>query len=282
MILTICKTTNGSIRRVCKVLDLPKSSYYSAAKETVRQASDREVGDLIEEVFHAHKRRYGYRRIGAELRDRGAACSPSRIRRLMKSRRLFAIQPRRHTPRTSDGAAPVPASNLLQGKPLPIAPNRVWTGDITYIKIASGWAYLAVVIDLYSRRIIGWSIAEHMRTSLVTDALNKAIALRKPAEGVIFHSDRGSQYGSAEFRTMLKRAGLKQSMSAKANPYDNAWTESFMGTLKSEQVRAKRYQNLQEARQDLFEYIDGYYNTIRKHSAIDYFSPNQRERRSLN
>ena len=121
-----------------------------------------------------------------------------------------------------------------------------------------------------------------MRTSLVADALHNAVEARKPPEGLIFHSDRGSQYGSAEFRAILKRAGVEQSMSARANPYDNAWTESFIGTLKSEQIQSKRYQDLQEARLDLFEYIEGYYNTVRKHSSIGYCSPNQRERMSLN
>lgn len=283
MILNISEKTNASNRRVCKVLGLPRSSFFEASTETSRQISGREIGDQIEAIFIEHKGRYGYRRIWEELDDREIACSPARVRKLMKEIGLKALQPKRFIPVTSDGKASAPADNLLKDQELPEKPNAVWTGDITYIKTATGWVYLAVVIDLFSRRIVGWSLADHMRTELVSQALENALQTRgkrKPA-GLIFHSDRGSQYGSGEFRAILKQAGITQSMSAKANPYDNAWTESFMGTLKLEHVHQTSYENESSARMEIFEYIDGYYNTRRKHSAIGYHTPNQFENTTL-
>lgn len=284
MILNLSDKTCSSNRRVCNVLGLPRSSFFEAATETTREASGREIGDQIEEVFIEHKARYGYRRISSELDDRGIACSPGRVRKLMKQRDLNALQPKQYIPVTSDGKADAPAPNRLKNQRLPEQPNAIWTGDITYLKTEAGWVYLAVVIDLFSRRIVGWSLADHMRTELVGRALENALETRgkgKFATGLIFHSDRGSQYGSAEFRAILQRVGITQSMSAKANPYDNAWTESFMGTLKLEHVHQTSYENESSARMSLFEYIDGYYNTRRKHSAIGYRTPNQFEYSTL-
>ena len=283
MILTLSDKTKASNRRVCQVLGLPRSSFFEAATETSRQISGREIGDQIEKIFIEHKGRYGYRRISSELDDRGIVCSPGRVRKLMNERGLKALQPKRYIPLTSDGKASAPAENLLKDQALPEVPNAVWTGDITYIMTASGWVYLAVVIDLFSRRIVGWNLADHMRTELVSQALENALTTRGKGKtaGLIFHSDRGSQYGSTEFRAILQRAGITQSMSAKANPYDNAWTESFMGTLKLEHVHQTSYDNELSARMELFEYIDGYYNTRRKHSAIGYRTPNQFEEPTL-
>lgn len=281
MIFSIANKTQASHRRICKVLDYPRSSFYEAAFETSRSADDREIADEIETIFHLNLKCYGYRRISSELDDRGIECSPARVRKLMKQGGLIALQPRRFKPVTSDGKADAPAPNLLKEQPLPENPNAVWTGDITYIKTARGWVYLAVVIDLFSRRVVGWALADHMRASLVSQAMNNALELRRPSSELIFHSDRGSQYGSAEFRAILSRASIIQSMSAKANPYDNAWTESFMGTLKLEHVHQTRYENESAARTEIFKYIDGYYNTRRKHSAIEYRSPNQFEQLAL-
>lgn len=277
MILSVSKRTGASKRRVCSVLGLPRSSFYAAATESPRQAAERELGTRVEEVFNDHRRRYGYRRIASELSGRGIACSPGRTRNLMAQGGLHALQPRRHRPQTSDGRAPAPAGNLLKDRPLPQKTNSVWTGDITYIRTAAGWVYLAVVIDLCSRRVVGWNLADHMRSTLVCEAMENALEARGPRRGLIFHSDRGSQYGSARFRSLLARAGASQSMSAKANPYENAWTESFIGTLKLEHVHQVEYQGEPSARAGLFEYIDGYYNTRRRHSAIDYRTPSEFE-----
>ena len=276
MISLIVQKTGGSIRRVCKVLGEARSSFYHASTPTATQITDASLGEAIETVFRRHRRRYGYRRVGEELSDGGVTCAPARVRRLMAQRALRALQPKNFLPKTSDGRADKPSANLLSGQPLPAAPNQAWAGDITFIPTSTGWLYLAVVIDLCSRRIVGWSLADHMRSDLVLDALRQALQTRSAKEA-IFHSDRGSQYGSAPFRKALAKAGLRQSMSARANPYDNAWTESFIGTLKHEMLQGGCFENANDARLEIFEYIDGYYNTHRKHSSLGYQTPNQFE-----
>ena len=272
----VAQKTGGSIRKVCAVLGEARSSFYHASTPTATQVADVGLGELIETVFRRHRRRYGYRRLAAELSDRGVICAPARVRRLMAQRGLRALQPKNFVPKTSDGRADKPSPNLLGGQPLPDVPDRVWAGDITFIPTSAGWLYLAVVIDLCSRRILAWSLADHMRSDLVLDALNQALQTR-PTHHTIFHSDRGSQYGSAPFRNALVRAGLRQSMSARANPYDNAWTESFIGTLKHEMLQGGCFENASDARIEIFEYIEGYYNTHRKHSALGYKTPIQFE-----
>jgi putative transposase len=276
MIARIVQESGSSVRQVCTVLEVPRSSFYHAAEPTATQLADAELGELIETLFHHHRKRYGYRRLGQELSDRGLKCAPARIRRLMAERSLRALQPRNFVPKTSDGRADQPSPNLLANQPLPIAPDQVWAGDITFIPTSTGWLYLAVVIDLCSRRIIGWSLADHLRSDLVLDALQQALQTRS-VHHLIFHSDRGSQYASTAFRKALAEAGLRQSMSRRANPYDNAWTESFIGTLKHEMLQGGCFQNASDARIELFEYIEGYYNTHRKHSALGYKSPLQFE-----
>jgi len=276
MIQLIALKTGGSTRKVCAVLGLARSSFYHASTPTATQVADVDLGDLLEGVFKRHRGRYGYRRLAQELSDRGVICAPARIRRLMAQRGLRAIQPKNFIPKTSDGRADKPSPNLLSGQPLPAAPDRAWAGDITFIPTSAGWLYLAVVIDLYSRRIVGWSLADHMRSDLVLAALSQAL-LTRSAKGTIFHSDRGSQYGSTPFRKTLAKAGLQQSMSARANPYDNAWTESFMGTLKREMLQGGCFDTAADARTEIFEYIEGYYNTHRKHSSIGYKTPIQFE-----
>jgi putative transposase len=276
MIKLIVQQTGGGIRQVCKVLGVPRSSFYQAATPTATQVADVGLGDLIETVFQRHRKRYGYRRVGDELSDRGVTCAPARVRRLMAQRALRALQPKNFLPKTSDGRADKPSPNLLGAQPLPDVPDRAWAGDITFIPTSAGWLYLAVVIDLCSRRVVGWSLADHLRSDLVLDALHQALQTR-PTDRTIFHSDRGSQYGSAPFRQALAKAGLNQSMSARANPYDNAWTESFIGTLKREMLQGGCFQNANDARIEIFEYIDGYYNTHRKHSSLGYQTPSQFE-----
>jgi transposase InsO family protein len=276
MIELIARKTGGSIRKVCAVLGEARSSFYHASAPTATQVADRKIGDLIETVFRRHRRRYGYRRLAQELADYGVICAPARIRRLMAQRALHALQPKNFIPKTSDGRADKPSPNLLCGQPLPAALDRVWAGDITFIPTSAGWLYLAVVIDLCSRRIVGWSLADHLRSDLVLAALHQALETR-PANRTIFHSDRGSQYGSTPFRKALAKAGLRQSMSARANPHDNAWTESFIGTLKHEMLQDGCFENASDARTEIFEYIEGYYNTHRKHSSIGYKTPDQFE-----
>lgn len=277
MIQTLAENTGASIRKVCAVLGLPRSSFYQAAAPTPTQLADQSIGELLETVFRRHRRRYGYRRLARDLAERAVTCAPARIRRLMAQRGLHAIQPKHFLPRTSDGRADQPSPNLLAGQPAPTAPNQVWAGDITFIPSAQGWLYLAVVIDLFSRRIVGWSLANHLRAELVLKALRQALHSRPNHHKTIFHSDRGSQYGSSLFRSALAQADLRQSMSGRANPYDNAWTESFISTLKREMLQGGCFTDAADAQLEIFSYIEGYYHSHRKHSALDYKTPLQFE-----
>jgi len=269
----VARQTGASLRQICSVLQLPRSTYY----QPVATDPDQQIRPLIGEIFQANRRCYGYRRIACELARRGVCHGQQKIRRIMRQQGLQALQRKRFTPRTSDGRASNPCANLLFKAAPPTAPNQVWAGDITYIETARGWLYLAVVIDLCSRRIIGWSVAPTMQSSLVIDALGQAVQTRKSTSVTIFHSDRGSQYSSGAFREMIGKAGLQQSMSRLGNPYDNAWTESFMGTLKAEMSREGLFTDLADARIKLFSYIDGFYNQRRLHSSIGYVSPKQFE-----
>lgn len=258
MIHIIAQSTGHSVRRICESLQVPRSSYYHAAAPTESQRRDAQVSQAIGTIFHHHRRRYGYRRIWKQLAVDGITCSPDRARRLMQEQGLIAIQPKTHVPQTSDGRADLPSPNLLLNQPLPDQPNEVWAGDITFIPCGERWLYLAVVIDLCSRRIVGWALADHLRSDLVVHAMQQAIASRRHTTGLIFHSDRGSQYGSRAFRKILRLAEMRQSMSARANPYHNAWTESFMGTLKAEMLQNGRFINATDARAEIFAFIDGY------------------------
>jgi len=277
MIITIKQGTGHGIRRICSVLQIPRSSYYHAAKATTVKLEDVRIGDAIERIFKKHKRRYGYRRIGSELADEAIVCGPARVRRLMAERGLKAIQPKSYVPRTSDGRADKPSANLLLDQPIPERPDCAWAGDITHIPTSKGWLYLAIVIDLCTRRIVGWALADHMRAELAVDALKQALGSRPKSTACIFHSDRGSQYGSKAYRQEMHKAQMCQSMSARANPYHNAWSESVIGTLKNEMLQGGRFIDHTDARTEIFDYIEGYYNTIRKHSALRYLSPLQFE-----
>jgi putative transposase len=277
MIQTLVTKTGASIRKVCAVLGQPRSSFYHAARPTPTEVADAGLGDLLQTLFGHHHRRYGYRRLARELADRGVVCAPARIRRLMAERGLRALQPKNFRPKTSDGRADKPSPNLLAGQPGPTAPNQVWAGDITFIPTKHGWLYLAIVIDLFSRRIVGWNLADHLRAELVVAALQQALQARRGRHPTIFHSDRGSQYGSTLFRTALRHAGLRQSMSARSNPHDNAFSESFIATLKRELLQDGCFENASQARLQLFAYIDGYYHSHRKHSALGYKTPRQFE-----
>ena len=266
-----------SARKICSVLDLPRSSFYHAATPTDSQLSDLQMGEHIARIFRAHRRRYGYRRIGAELADEGRTCSPARVRRIMAQSGLRAIAPKHYVPKTSDGRADFPSQNLLLDQPLPAQVNQVFAGDITFIPTAAGWLYLAVVIDLCSRKVVGWALADHMRSQLVIDALNQALGSRSKTHNAIFHSDRGSQYGSIAFRALLQQSGFRQSMSARANLYHNAWTESVIGTIKAEMLQGGCFIDQTDAKIELFAYIEAYYITHRKHSSLGYLSPTQFE-----
>lgn len=228
---------------------------------------------MIQDVFREHRRRYGARRIVRELAERGIAISARRVARLLKQLGLRAIQPRSFRPKTTQSRHPLGYDpNRLLDAPPPKAANQVWLADITYIPLKTGgFAYLAIVMDLYSRRIVGWELAERMNEDLVLAALRQAIVSRQPKQGIVHHSDRGGQYAGKRYRQMLARAGIRQSMSRPDNCYDNAFLESCFGTVKTE-VDQQAFDSVMAARRQIADYI-GYYNIRRRHSSLGYLAP---------
>jgi len=260
---------------LCDVLQVSRAGYYAwhAEHETDSQRRDRELMPLICDIFWNHKRRYGARRIAVELGARGQHCGVDRVAKLLKMQGLQAIQPQSFKPRTTDSRHTLGYSpNLLLKMPPPVDINRVWVADITYIPLRShAFAYLALMLDLYSRRVVGWSLAEHMTETLVLDVLQHAIRARQPPPELVHHSDRGGQYGGQMYRAVLRRAAMRQSMSRAANCYDNAFMESCFGTIKTE-LEMTEYEDCRQARSEIASYL-AYYNTERRHSSLNYLSP---------
>lgn len=267
------------ISQLCSTLQVSRSSYYDWAADRSHQP-ETELATRIEEVFWRHSRRYGSRRVKAELRAEGLTVGRDRVRRVMREEGLRAIQPRSFVPRTTDSRHGQRISpNLLLNREPVTRPNEVVVGDITYLPLVSGeWAYLATWLDLYSRMIVGWQVADEMTDELIITAMKKAITRRNPAAGLVVHSDRGGQYVSGEFRRLLTEHGYLQSMSRADNAYDNAFAESLFSRYKAELLEAGAFRDLGEARLETFNYIEGYYNRIRRHSALGYQSPEEYER----
>lgn len=262
------------MKQLCQVLGLSRSGYYQWANDrnSQRELADAELQPIVRNVFWQHRRRYGSRRIAVELKCMGYSCSRSRARKIMGQMNLVAIQPKSFKPRTTDSRHRLGYDDNLLMKGVQIArANQVWVGDITYIGLRNQFAYMAVLMDLYSRKIIGWSLDSSMREELVIDALRHAIAGRQPGAELIHHTDRGGQYASKQYRAILKRALMRQSMSRAGDCYDNAFMESCFGTLKTE-MEMTTYDSIDLARREIKQYVN-YYNTIRRHSAIDYKSP---------
>jgi len=264
-----------SVSVVCATLEVNRSGYYAfaAMEECSRVKEDKHLMGLIKTIFWDHKRRYGSRRIVSELNDMDEFCGRKRVSRLLKKLKLKAIQPKSFVPKTTDsnhrlGYAP----NLLLNMGKPSAINQIWVGDISYIPLKTGnFIFLSMLIDLYSRRIIGWGLLETLQEELVLSALRKAIGQRQPSPGLIHHSDRGGQYAGNDYRSTLKRAKIKQSMSRADNCYDNAFMESCFSTIKRE-LEMTSYQNTATARKEIRTYVL-YYNTKRKHSSLHYLTP---------
>lgn len=233
----------------------------------------------IIDTFREHKHRYGSRRISKAIEHKGEKVSRYKAGKVLRKFGLKAIQPRSFVPKTTQSRHPYPISpNLLLARDFPKAGNAVWVGDITYIPLSGGqWAYLAVWMDLFSRRIIGWQLEEHMKEALIVAAFRKALNNRAIFPGLIAHSDRGGQYAGNDFRRILKDKGILQSMSRSDNPYDNAFMESCFSRFKAELLQDGIFDTLEDARTEIFEYIEMYYNTIRLHSSLDYQSPAQYE-----
>jgi len=260
---------------LCESLGVSRSAYYAWREDGVsaRSRNDNRLRPVIRGIFWEHRRRYGSRRIAKELAARRQPCCRRRVGRLMHEMGLVAIQPKSFKPRTTDSRHGLGYSpNLLIDAPPPEGINQLWVGDITYVPLAGGdFLYLAMLMDRFSRRIVGWELQDHMRESLVLAALRAAIARRQPRPGLIHHTDRGGQYAGAEYRKLLARAGMPQSMSRAENCYDNAFMESCFGTIKTE-LEMKPYPNAHAACKDIPDYIR-YYNTRRRHSALDYLTP---------
>lgn len=227
----------------------------------------------IRESYRNSRKAYGSPRITEDLQAKGIKCSENRVARLMKSNGIVAKAAKKFKATTNSKHNLPVAENLLKQNFESDKPNTVWTSDITYIWTMEGWLYLAVILDLYSRQVVGWAMSDRLTSDFVIKALYQAIGRRRPASGCIFHSDRGVQYASADFTEVLNAHGFIQSMSRKGNCYDNAVTESFFHTLKTEHVYDYRYETRAEATQSIFEYIEMFYNRQRRHSALGYRSP---------
>jgi putative transposase len=262
------------VRLMCRVLAVSTSGYYAWRK---RPTSQREMANqkLLAAIRKAHKasnETYGSPRLYAEIKG-DIPCSLNRVARLMKKHNIAARQKKRYKRTTKANAAHPVAPNRLGGDFTAIAPNQKWTTDITYVPTGEGWLYLAVVLDLFSRRIVGWAMSARMTSDLVKDALRMAIQQRQPAPGLLHHSDRGSQYTGQPYQQLLKDHYFIVSMSDTGNCYDNAPTESFFGSLKTEHVHHILYETRAQARTDIFFYIEAFYNRQRRHSTLGYVSP---------
>lgn len=264
-----------SIDTMCRVFQLSRSGYYASCSrpESARAREDRIIGDEVNAVFVKHEGRYGVPRIHRALRSAGRTIGRKRVRKTMCMLNLRASTPRRRV-RTTDSRHDEPiAPNLLKQDFTAEAPNLKWAGDITYIATGEGWLYLAVFIDLFSRRVVGWSMSESIDRHLTRSALLMALRSRTILSSLIVHSDRGVQYAAGDYRQLLHDWSVTPSMSAKGNCYDNAVAESFFATLKKELVHRRAYRTRDEARTSIFNYIESYYNRERMHSTLNYATP---------
>lgn len=257
-----------------RVLEVSTSGYYDWRRRPTRSKQDDERLLVEIRAIHAEsKQRYGSPRIHRALRDRGIRCSEKRVARLMQTHGIRARRVRRFKATTDSKHSLPVAKNVLDRHFEVDVPNARWAADITYIWTQQGWLYLAVVMDLFSRRIVGWSMQETLERFLVINALTMALRRRRPGSGLLHHSDRGSQYASLDYQRLLRQAGCTCSMSRKGNCWDNAPVESFFSTLKMELIHHRRYRTRAEARVEVFEFIESWYNRERLHSSLGYMSP---------
>lgn len=266
---------NFPVRLMCRMLEVSPSGFYawSERKPSKRAIEDQRLGAKVAAVHKQSQRRYGSPRIHRELRAVGTRIGRKRVARLMGAQGLVA-RPKRRFRRTTDSShGRPPAPNLLKRRFVTNAPDNAWVTDITYLWTKEGWLYLAAVIDLFSRRVVGWAISERIDAALCCKAVRNALISRQPAPGLIVHSDRGSQFASRDFVDLLDAHGAIQSMSRKGDCWDNAVAESFNGTIKAELVEEEEFDTRLEARRAVFEYIEGFYNSIRLHSFLGYVSP---------
>jgi transposase InsO family protein len=265
-----------TVRDLCQVLGVWPSGYYAwrRGRETARELANRALLEQIQSVYEAQQGNYGSPRITRELQQQGQRCNHKRVERLMRQQGLKGRtgKGRRVCTTQSQHDQPV-APNLLLGRPAPLRPDEVWVADLTYIPTAQGWLFLAAVMDLYSRHILGWSVWESLAAGGAAQALARALVKRRPARGVIHHSDRGIQYACPAYRQQLQSAGLVPSMSRKGNCYDNAAMEAFWSTLKREALEDSPHWSKDRVRREIFQYIESIYNRSRLHSSLGYQSP---------
>lgn len=274
------KVEQHSVAKACELLEVSRSAYYEWSKHapSPRQLADEELGEQIERIHKSSRGTYGWPRVHQALRREGTCCSRKRVARIMRQRGLIGRCKRRWT--TTTIADPdTTAVDLVKRAfgPGTVELDRIYVGDITYIWTWEGWLYLATVIDLSSRRVVGWAMADHMRAELVCDALRMAIGARRPAPGLIFHSDRGTQYNSAEHRQLLDDNHIIQSLSRPRQCWDNAVAEAWFGTLKAELIDRRSWATRAQARRAVFEFIEVFYNRTRLHSSLGYLAPAEYE-----
>jgi len=265
-----------SIERMCQLAEVSRAGFYRSLQEQQPQQEEMELRTAIQQIFVEHRRRYGYRRVTKELRRRGLVGNRKRVERLMKEDNLLAVQPRAFLV-TTDSKHQLEIYLNLASRMKLTGINQLWVADITYIRLKTEFVYLAVILDRFSRQVLGWALDRTLTARLPKAALELAIAQRQPPPGLVHHSDRGVQYASDEYIKVLQQHQIIPSMSRPANPYDNASCESFMKTLKREEIYANDYRDLEHLRANIEAFIDQYYNRCRLHSALGYKTPEEFE-----
>lgn len=266
-----------AVIRMCKALKINESGYFRWRKrgKTDRELEDERLVPLIRQIHEESKRIYGPTKIKSSLLAKGVECSLGRIRRLMRENGIYSITRYKHKPYPKEKVETRYNENILKRRFKVDKPNQVWCGDITYIRTGEGWVYLAIVIDLFNREIVGYSTSKKPNTELVMRAMSNALVNRKPSKSLLFHSDRGCQYSSKRYLNYLEEHNIESSMSRKGNPYDNACTESFFATLKKEWIYHRRYKTKADLNNSLFEYIELFYNRKRLHSSLENMTPKE-------
>ncbi len=267
-----------SIERMCYLAQVSRASFYRSLAEQMPQEEEMELRTAIQEIAVEHRRRYGYRRITAELRRRGMRVNHKRVLRMMKEDNLLAVQPRAFI-QTTDSQHEWDIYLNLAGRMKLTGVDQLWVADITYIRLKAEFVYLAVILDVFSRKVVSWALERTLAARLPIAALERAVAEREPPPGLVHHSDRGVQYACAEYTAILREHQMIPSMSRPANPYDNANCESFIKTLKQEEIYTNDYRDLEQLRANVGKFIEQYYNRCRLHSALGYRSPEEFEQR---
>jgi putative transposase len=267
------------VERMCQLAEVSRAGFYRYLRLGWQWEEEVVLRSTVQDVVIEHRWRYGYRRVTEELRARGMVVNHKRIARIMREDNLLVVRQDRSRPRGHTLRAARVYLNLATRMTL-LGPNQLWVADITYIRLASEFVYLAVVLDVFSRKVIGWALGRSLKAQLPICALERAIASRKPPPGVVHHSDQGVQYACSQYMQKLWEHGMLPSMSRPANPYDNATCESFLKTLKREEIHASTYRDFEVLRERMEEFIERYYNVCRLHSALDYRSPEDFEKES--